>query len=251
MIMKKNRLITTAVRGIVAIVGLTVVGMAGTLVASEPEKSARGGILAKTARHQFEVFFYTTGVRVFALDASGTQLDASRLTGLATFYHPNSPNAWFSRPLHPTASGTAGTLASLELAVGLSNAPAKGGRVAFEISGLSDADETKAAFTVPLEFNTASAAQPAPVVRTSPGGGATVPRYLYGPGYYGYGYYEYTSPGTQVPSSVTRSGGAGVHSYAASPGMYGPDGMTVGAYHRDWSTGRSSPIAKPWLRPMD
>jgi hypothetical protein len=33
--------------------------------------------------------------------------------------------------------------------------------------------------------------------------------------------------------------------------MFDSGGMIVGPYHRDWTTGRTSPIAKPWLRPMD
>ena len=75
-------------------------------------------------------------------------------------------------------------------------------------------------------------------------GAPFVPRYTYRPGYQGYGYYMYTNPGTYSAPS-------GIHNYATSPGMFGPGGMTVGPGHRDWTTGRSSPIAKPWLRPMD
>jgi hypothetical protein len=33
--------------------------------------------------------------------------------------------------------------------------------------------------------------------------------------------------------------------------MFSAGGMTVGGYHRDWTTGRDWSIAKPWLRPMD
>jgi hypothetical protein len=88
------------------------------------------------------------------------------------------------------------------------------------------------------------AQEEAKAARSARGGAPTVPRYTYGPGYYGYGYYEYTSP-------APRSRPTGPHSYATTPGMFGPGGMTVGPYHRDWTAGRSSPLAKPWLRPMD
>jgi hypothetical protein len=202
--------------------------------ASNAVKSQRGGLLAKTARYQFEVFFYPTGVRVFSEDASGAAVDSSRLTATATFYHPNSPKAWFSRPLHSSAG-------SLDLAIGLSNAPATGAKVTFEVTGLPDSSESTATFTVPLEFVTRTASQPTP----PQGGVATVPRYNSGFGYRGYGYYENTSP---APTSSSRS----TRSYMSSiPSMFGPGGMTVGPGHRDWTTGRTSPLAKPWLRPID
>jgi hypothetical protein len=111
---------------------------------SRTARSARGGLLAKTARHQFEVFFYPTGVRVLAETASGQPVDASRASGTATFYHPNSPQPWFSRPIHGTAQS------GLELAIGLGNTPAAGGKVAIEVSGLTDPAESSTSFTVPL-----------------------------------------------------------------------------------------------------
>ena len=195
-------------------------------------RSARGGLLAKTARHQFEVFFYPTGVRVLPGTAAGQPVDTSRATGTATFYHPNSPSPWFTRPLR-------GTPGSLELAIGLGNAPQSGAKVAFEVTGLGDA--TKATFTVPLEFVPQPAAEPA----APQGGVATVPRYTYAPGYYGYGYYPCSSPNAASPAASTY------HSYASPSGHYRDDGDSVGPGHRDWSTGRDTPLAKPWMRPMD
>ena len=67
---------------------------------SKPARSARGGLLAQSGQHQFEIFFYTTGLRVFPLNSVGRPIDASKLTGTATFYHPTSPRPWFSRALH-------------------------------------------------------------------------------------------------------------------------------------------------------
>src|SRR3954447_7531657 len=177
----------------------------GAQEALQSAKSARGGLLAKTAHHQFEVFFFPTGVRVLAETAAGQPVDASRATGTATFYHPNSPQPWFSRPLRGT-SGQAP--ASLELVIGLGNAPAVGGKVTFELSGLSDPAEPTASFTVPLEFvatpsaGSTAARHPAP----PQGGTATVPRYTYGPGYYGYGYYPYSSPTPASPPASSYFG---------------------------------------------
>lgn len=183
---------------------------------AQPVKSSRGGLMARAGRHQFEVFFYPTGVRVFAQDRTGAVVDASRLTGTATFYHPNSPKPWFSRPLR-------GEPASLDLAVGLSDAPAVGAKVVFEVMGLSDPSESIASFTLPLEFVSTPGAQITPPRGEVP----AVPPYTYGPGYQGYGYYENTSPGTYSAASGSRS-------YMSSiPGMYAPGGMNVGPGHRD------------------
>ncbi len=109
--------------------GLVRISSVGAQEELKAARSARGGLLAKTARHQFEVFFYPTGVRVLVETASGQPVDASRASGTATFYHPNSPQPWFSRPLNSTAQ------AGLEFAIGLGNAPATGGKVTIELSG--------------------------------------------------------------------------------------------------------------------
>src|SRR6516165_3230710 len=74
-------------------------GGAGAQQQSKPTRSARGAALATAGRHQVEVFFYHTGIRVCPLDSAGSPIDADNLTGTATFYHPNSPDPWFSRPL--------------------------------------------------------------------------------------------------------------------------------------------------------
>ncbi len=237
----------------------------GLVVAQEetkPAKSARGGLLAKSHGHQFEVFFYPTGVRVFPMDPAGKPIDASQLAGTATFYHPNSPKPWFSRPLQ-------GTPTSLDLAIGLSNAPPSGAKVAFEITGVPGRADSKAAFTVPLEFVPQPAAQPIVAQPTTPGFVAPSPRYIYGPGYYGFGYYRYhgagTAPSSRIVPGVPLSGYGRVPSASpSSPLPYLSGGhavsilpsanssnATVGPGHRDWTTGRDIPLAKPWLRPMD
>ena len=228
-----------------AALGLAAILIAGLRVPSgageepPPVKTARGGLLAKAGHQQFEVYFYPTGVRVFPQDHAGAAADASQLAGNATFYHPNSPKPWFSRPLR-------GTPQSLDLAIGLTNAPQSGVKVAFEITGLSGTAEPKANFTVPLEFVPQPVAQPTVTLPTAPRGGVPiVPRYTYGPGYQGYGYYPYSSPAPESHPSARQS-------YMSSiPGMYGPGGMTVGPGHRDWSTGRDNGLAKPWMQARD
>jgi hypothetical protein len=127
-------------------------GVAMAQEESNPIKSARGGALAKVGQYGFEVFFYPTGLRLFPEDAAGTPLDASKLTGTATFYHPNSPEPWFARPLHPVAAGSGGTSESLDLVIGLGAVPPTGAKVAFEVTGLPDPAKPTARFTVPFAF---------------------------------------------------------------------------------------------------
>lgn len=210
-----------------------VVALAGTILAGawgvghigaqeevKPVKSPRGGFLARAGNAQFEVFFYATGVRVFALDEAGASIDASRLTGTVTFYHPNSPKPWFSRPL-AVAPGQA--TQSLDVAIGLSNAPATGARATFEVSGLSTSAGSKVTFAVPVEFVQAP---------REPVASQTRPPYYYGPGYSGYGYYP--SAGASPSQSTGVAGGHLGH-----------------APSYDWSVGRTNPLSKPWLRPWD
>jgi hypothetical protein len=199
-------------------------------------KTTRGGVVATTPQHQFEVFFYPTGVRVFPQTRAGQPVDVSQASATATFYHPNSPRPWFARPLRVST----GEPNSLELAIGLGNAPATGGKVTFEVTGLTDATEPKGRFTVPLEFVPQPTTQP-----TAPQEGvAAVPSYTYVPGYYGYGYYPYSSPAATSPPA------SDYHPYAAPSGRYRSGGNSSGP-GRDWSTGRDVPLAKPWMRPMD
>src|SRR5271157_5227818 len=113
----------------------------GVVVAQEefpPAKSARGDILAKTAQHQFEVFFYPTGVRVLPQPAAGGPVNVSCTAGTATFHHPNSLEPWFSRPLRGTPTSPGQAPESLDLAINLSNAPTTGARVTFVLSGLTN-----------------------------------------------------------------------------------------------------------------
>jgi hypothetical protein len=114
--------------------------------------------------------------------------------------------------------------------------------VAFDIAGLADPAEGRVSFTVPFEpVPTAAAPQPSP----GQGGAPTAPspRYTYGPGYYGYGYYqEYGNVGPNTGYS-SRDG------YSA-PSRYAVSGARSHATV-DWSTGRENPLAKPWMRPQD
>ena len=235
---------------------------------SGPVRSARGGLLAKTQRSRFEVFFYATGLRVFPQDVAEAPLDAAKLTGTATFYHPNSPKPWFAHTLRSTAA-THGQAASLDLVIGLRKVPPTGAKVTFEIAGLPDPAEPTATFTVPFEFVKIPTESPAANPTPPQGGVVSSPRYIYAPGYYGFGFYHYAGPETAPPSrrgpAVPLSGYgqvpsaspssplpylSGGHAVSILPSANSSD-ATVGPGHRDWTTGRDLPLAKPWLRPLD
>ena len=231
---------------LVALVGVIVLSIAwvsgqiGAAVAQEEPKtakSARGGLLTKTAHNQFETFFYQTGVRVFVQDHSGAAVNATKLSATATFYHPNSPKPWFSRPL-------GGTKPSLVLAIGLANAPQSGAKATFEISGLPESGTSTVTFTVPVEFVSIPAES---TLAAPPTSTPASPRYVYGPGYYGFGYYKYPGP------EVTPAVGNAPTVYGYSTPSRRSSGGSSGTH--DWSTGRDLPsgglISKPWLRPMD
>ncbi|WP_406696961.1 hypothetical protein V5E97_38835 [Singulisphaera sp. Ch08] len=213
-----------------------------------PVKSARGGFLGKSERHQFEVFFYTQGIRIFPQDSTGKGLDATNLSAIATFYHPNSPSPWFDRRLQPATAAAGQPSTSLVRAIGLGTVPASGVKVVFEISGLPDPAETSASFSVPFALMTSQV--PAPTAAD----GSASPPYIYAAGYQGVGYYA--NPGPQsTPPAATGSRPASPPRYTGSAprtqASGGSSPRTVGPGARDWTTGRRSRLPKPWLRPMD
>jgi hypothetical protein len=208
-------------------------------------KSPRGGLITQSGQRRFEVFFFPTGVRVDPQGPAGEPVDVSRVAATATFYHPNSPKPWFSRSLAAGAAAPGRAPTSLEHAIRLTNVPARGVKVAFEVNGLPGPAGSTAAFTVPFEFvpaptPAAAAAQPA----APPAGEAAVPRYVFGYGNAGYGYYPYTNPGTAAPRVTANT-------YFGRPMPFPEAGHEVGPNHRDWATGRDVPLAKPWMRPFD
>ena len=120
--------------------------------------ATHGGTLVKSAKAPFEVVITRDLIRIFPLTPSGKPVDTSRLTGKASFYHPNSPKqVWFSRDLQPTAAAAGQVSSSLDLTVGMGTFPPDGLNVAFEISGLADPAEPKAQFTVPVSMKVVAA----------------------------------------------------------------------------------------------
>jgi hypothetical protein len=169
-----------------------------------PVKSERGGLLVTTPQHQFEVFFYKTGLRIFPREKAGAPVAVSKLTGSAAFSLPGAHN-----PLVYTLKGGAPIRGqehdSLDLATDLSWVPVGETKVNLTIDGLADPAESHVSFTVPFELVTHPAAvraaeytaeRPRPV---SPPPSA--PSYYYRTGYYGYGYYPNPSPASPVATA--------------------------------------------------
>ena len=234
-----------------------VVALAGAFAVAEargdsgPVRTAQGGFVTKTGRYQFDVYFYRTGVRVFPQRPEGTPLAVSGLVGTATFYHPNSPEIWFSRPLRSAPSAS-----SLDLAIGLGDVPAVGVKVTIAVAGLPEVSEPTATFTLPLEFVTSPASggivASTPSSRARAGSSPLFPS-VDGLSHQRLGDSLITRRGTtsprMSPSSVSLSGYGRVPS---SPSPGGPIPFVSGhAVFVMPSAGRDVPLARPWLRPMD
>ena len=113
----------------------------------------QGGKVVMTKAYHFEVVATKTGLKVYPRTHEDTPIDASKLSGVVTFYHPNSPKPWFDRKLTPSAPASAGKpVSSIEVAIDLGNVPASGAKVEIKVNGLPDPSETTASFSSPLAF---------------------------------------------------------------------------------------------------
>jgi hypothetical protein len=109
-----------------------------------------GGKVAMTKEYHFEVVFAKDGLKVYPRSHEDQPVDASRLAGTATFYHPNSPKPWFERKLVPTAASPGTAVVSIGTAIDLSKVPQAGAKVEFKVQGLPEPAETTATFSVPF-----------------------------------------------------------------------------------------------------
>jgi hypothetical protein len=109
-----------------------------------------GGDQRQAKRFHFETAFSKSGLKLAAHGPDHRAIDVSGLDATATFYHPSSENAWFTRKLRPAPAGQGQVSTSLELVMDLSRVPTKGARVVFRVSGLPDPGEPTVSFTVPF-----------------------------------------------------------------------------------------------------
>ena len=138
-------------------------------------KTARGGLLATTPQHQFEVFFYPTGVRVFPQ----TDGRAARSTPRGR------PGPRRSTTRTRPGRGSPGRSAARRARRARSTSPSasatprrSGAKVTFEVSGLADASRIPGHLHRPPRIR----ARSRPPSRPAPRGGvAAVPRYIYAP----------------------------------------------------------------------
>ena len=135
---------------------------------NDPGTAPHGGTVEMSKHYQFEVVFAPAGVKVYPTGMEGKPVDATKLSGKATFYHPSSPKPWFDRPLSAAAAISGQAPASLARTIDLSKVPSKGAKVAIEITGLPDPAEPTVSFTVPFVLTQppAAAARPAPAAIT-------------------------------------------------------------------------------------
>ncbi len=144
---------TVSIHRLTTFAAALALGLGGIASADEGHKHGaplHGGKVAMTREYHFEVVFAKDGLKVYPRSHEDKPVGASRLTGTATFYHPNSPKPWFERKLAPAAGSPGRPAASLGTAVDLSKLPASGARVEFKIKGLPEAAETSASFSVPF-----------------------------------------------------------------------------------------------------
>jgi YHS domain-containing protein len=143
--------------GAVLVFGLGLSAPASAQESHDHGAPLHGGKVAMTKAYHFEVVFAKDGVKVYPRTHEDKPLDASKLSGTATFYHPNSPKPWFDRPLNVTAASPGHSPESLGASVDTSTFPAKGIKVALKVSGLPDPAESAATFDVPFTSATSGA----------------------------------------------------------------------------------------------
>jgi len=107
-----------------------------------------GGKVAMTKEYHFEAVFAKDGLKLYPRTHGDEPIDASRLTGTATFYHPNSPEPWFKQKLAATPAGPGQPVRSIGSTVDLGEVPTSGVNVTFQVVGLPDPAETTANFSV-------------------------------------------------------------------------------------------------------
>ncbi len=150
--MRKNRWKSLTILG----GALTLVlGLAGLSQAQEGHNHAgttRSGVQAQTKRYHFDATFSSTGLKLTVHGWDHKAIDVSGLSAKATFYHPSSTKAWFTRDVRPSAAGQGRAPTSLELVMNLSKVPAQGAKVTFQVTGLTDPGEPTATFTVPFSL---------------------------------------------------------------------------------------------------
>lgn len=109
-----------------------------------------GGTVKMSKEYHFEAVFTKDGVKLHPRTHGDKLLDTSKVAATATFYHPNSPKPWFEQKLAIQAAAPGRFPTSLDASIDLSKVPATGAKVEFKVTGLPEAEEPTATFTVPF-----------------------------------------------------------------------------------------------------
>jgi hypothetical protein len=150
--MQELRITTLAMLGLSLGLGLCLTGPAEAHDGHEHGAPLHGGKVTMTKEYHFEVVFVKDGLKVYPRTHEDKPVDASRLTGTATFYHPNSPKPWFERKLAASSAGRGQAVSFIGSTIDLSKLQATGAKVEFRVEGLPEAAEPTATFTVPFAF---------------------------------------------------------------------------------------------------
>src|SRR5262245_39373915 len=102
MTMFTGRARVTASRSMASLAGLMMLGLSVTAFAQGERtqgSAEHGGTVAETPGYRFEAVFRDDGLWLYPHSRDGKPIVVGGLGGTVTFYHPNSPQPWFSRPL--------------------------------------------------------------------------------------------------------------------------------------------------------
>src|SRR5437773_3759725 len=128
--MHEIRQYSLAAFGVALAIGLGSVGLSRAHEGHEHKHGAplHGGKVTMTKEYHFEVVFAKNGLTVYPRTHEDQPIDASRLTGTATFYHPNSPRPWFERKLTASVASPGRAPTSIGTRANLSTVPATGAK---------------------------------------------------------------------------------------------------------------------------
>ena len=143
---------TLAMLGTALALGLSIAGTAWAGQNREHGAPLHGGKVTMSKAYQFEVVVAKNGLWVYPRTHEDKPIDASGLSGTATFYQGNSPTPWFRRKLTPSATAKSEARAAIGTDIDLSKLPASGVKVEFRIEGLPEPGAATASFSAPVSL---------------------------------------------------------------------------------------------------
>lgn len=121
-----------------------------------------GGTMARDKGHSFEVVFQDDAMRVYPLDEGLSAEAVARLNGRAFFLMPGASAYSQAYPLQSEVDAKGQPTGSLKLRIDLSQMPAEGVKVTFQVWGYPAPAEPSAQFSVPLTITGSKTIRHAP-----------------------------------------------------------------------------------------